>query len=63
MSTPEKEHIQQNLAAPKKVQVGNTVVEAQTLADQIAAAEFLANQRAKPHKAITLVKLRPGGTQ
>lgn len=59
--TPQ-EIIEQSAAAPKKVQVGSQSVEAQTLADQIAAAEFLANQQATRKGAIQLIKLRPGGT-
>jgi hypothetical protein len=58
--TPE-EIINQNLSAPKKVQVGNQSVESQSLADQIAAAEFLANQATPPHKAIHIARIRPGG--
>lgn len=57
-----KEIVEHNLAAPKKVQVGNQSVELPTLAEQIAAAEFLANATVTPaHSALLFTKIRPGG--
>lgn len=58
--TPE-EIIEQNLGGPKKVQIGNESVEQNALPEQIAAAEFLANQTANPRAAIQVIKLRSGG--
>lgn len=55
--------IEQNALGPKRVQVGNQSVEQQSLADQIAAAEFLQNQQARSGTAVPIrfAKIRPGG--
>lgn len=63
MPTPE-EIIEANLAdGIKKVQIGNQAVEQHSIADQIAAAEFLANQQAasRTRQPIRVGRFTPGG--
>ncbi len=65
MAQPEtvEDAIEQNALGPKRVQVGNSSVEQQSVDDQIKAANFLAGQTAaaKPHFGLRFTKLIPPG--
>ena len=53
MPTPE-ETIAENLVNSKKVTIGGHSAEQHTLAEQIAAAEYLANQATKANRSLPI---------
>ena len=63
MTTP-SEQIAANALGPKKVSVDGQSVEQHSIQDQIAAQEYLANQKAakRAHRGLMFTKLVPPGS-